>query len=80
MRGKMQRNIALETTAQEYYSFSVKKSTKPEFPEEKYAFFPLHKKKPWLLGKFSVNIREVLDFFSRLTTYGHLRTGLYGGL
>ena len=38
--------------------FFSEKSTKPEFLEEKYAFFPLHKKKPWLLGKFSVNIRE----------------------
>lgn len=52
--------------------FFSEKSTKPEFLEEKYAFFPLHKKKPWLLGKFSVNIRErSAQLFSKLTTYAH---------
>lgn len=49
MRGKTQRNIALGTLTHRNVSLFNEKSTKPEFLEEKYAFFPLHKKKPWLL-------------------------------
>lgn len=57
----MQRKKVLETQPHRHVILLNEKKYKPEFLEEKYAFFPLHKKKPWLLGN-SQQISEKHSF------------------